>query len=138
MVKNPPASAGVAGDLGSIPGSGTSPGGGNGNPLHYSCLENPMDRRAWRAAVHGHVKELDIKIYSNPIYFLLYFWKSHSLCLDYNTTISLTSFFLCLHLLWVSPTEREASNCQKLLYSHLSSPAMIITMVSTCEFSISI
>ena len=84
------------------------------------------------------VKELDIKIYANPIYFLLCFWKSYSLCLDYNTTISLTSFFLCLHLLWVSPTEREASNCQKLLYSHLSSPAMTITMVSTCEFSISI
>ena len=36
-----------AGDLGSIPGSGRSPGEGNGNPLQYSCLENPMDRRAW-------------------------------------------------------------------------------------------
>ena len=41
------------GDLGSIPGLGRSPGGGNGNPLLYSCLENPMDRGAWRAAVHG-------------------------------------------------------------------------------------
>ena len=41
------------GDLGSIPGSGRSPGGGNGNPLQYSCLENPMDRGAWWAAVHG-------------------------------------------------------------------------------------
>ena len=41
-----------AGDLGSIPGSGRSPGGGNGNPLWYSCLENPMDRGAWRATVH--------------------------------------------------------------------------------------
>ena len=46
MVKNPPANAG---DSGSIPGSGTSPGGGNGNPLQYSCLENPMDRGAWQA-----------------------------------------------------------------------------------------
>ena len=43
MVKNPPASAGDAGDLGSIPGSGRFPGEGNGNLLHYSCLENPMD-----------------------------------------------------------------------------------------------
>jgi len=42
-----------AGDLGSTPGSGRSPGGGNGNPLQYSCLENTMDRGAWRVAVHG-------------------------------------------------------------------------------------
>ena len=45
-------------DVGSIPGSGSSPGGGHGNPLQYSCMENPMDRRAWGATVHG-VKELD-------------------------------------------------------------------------------
>ena len=42
-----------AGDLGSIPGSERSPGGGNGNPLEYSCLENPMDRGAWWAVIHG-------------------------------------------------------------------------------------
>ena len=53
MVKNPPASAG---DTGSIPGSGRSPGEGNGYPLQYSCLENPMDRGAWQAAVHGVAK----------------------------------------------------------------------------------
>ena len=41
------------GELGSIPGSGRSPGEGNGNPLQYSCLENPMDRGAWQATVHG-------------------------------------------------------------------------------------
>ena len=45
-----------AGDLGSIPGLGRSPGEGNGNPLKYSCLENPMDRRAWQATVHGVAK----------------------------------------------------------------------------------
>ena len=56
MVKNPAASAG---DVGSIPGSGRSSKEGNGNPLQYSCLGNPMDRGAWRAAVHGVVKELD-------------------------------------------------------------------------------
>ena len=44
------------GDLGSIPGSGRSPGEGNGNPLQYSCLENPMDREAWQATVHGVTK----------------------------------------------------------------------------------
>ena len=44
------------GDLGSIPGCGRSPGGGNGNPLQYSCLENSMDRGAWWATVHGVAK----------------------------------------------------------------------------------
>ena len=56
MVKNPPANAGDIGDLGSIPGSGRSPGGGNGSPLPYSCLENPVDRGAWKVAVHGVAK----------------------------------------------------------------------------------
>ena len=45
-----------AGDLGSIPGLGRSPGGGNGNPLQYSCLENPMDRGTWRTIVRWFIK----------------------------------------------------------------------------------
>ena len=52
MVKNPPTNTGDVRDVGSIPGSGRSPGGGPGNPLQYSCLENPMDRGAGRATVH--------------------------------------------------------------------------------------
>ena len=48
------------GDPGSIPGSGGSSGEGNGNPLQYSCLENPMDREAWWAVVHGITKQLDM------------------------------------------------------------------------------
>ena len=52
MVKNSPANAGDVKDTGSIPGSGRFPGGGHGNPLQYSCLENPMDRGAWWAMVH--------------------------------------------------------------------------------------
>ena len=56
MVKNPPANAGEAGDAGSIPRSGRSPGGEHGNPLQYSCLKNPMDRGAWQATVHGVAK----------------------------------------------------------------------------------
>jgi len=47
VVKNPPANAGNIRDTGSIPGSGRCPGGGHGNPLQYSFLENPMDREAW-------------------------------------------------------------------------------------------
>ena len=53
MIKNSPANAG---DMGSIPGSGKSPGGGNGNPLQYSCQDNPMDRGTWWAKVHGVAK----------------------------------------------------------------------------------
>ena len=53
MVKNPPTNAG---DTGLIPGSGRSPGGGNDNPLQYSCLERSMDRGAWQATIHGVAK----------------------------------------------------------------------------------
>ena len=52
VVKSPPANAGDIEEVGLIHGSGSSPGGGLGNPLPCSCLENPMDRGAWRAAVH--------------------------------------------------------------------------------------
>ena len=54
MIKNSPANAA---DTGSIPESGRAPGGGKGNPLQYSCLENSMDRGAWRATVHEVSKE---------------------------------------------------------------------------------
>ena len=60
-VKNLPARAEDAGHVGSIPGWGRSPGEGNGYPLQYSCLENPMDRGAWRASFHG-VAESDTTV----------------------------------------------------------------------------
>ena len=53
VVKNLPANAGDTGDIGLIPGLGRFLGGANGNPLHYSCLENPIDRGAWETAFHG-------------------------------------------------------------------------------------
>ena len=56
MAKNPLANAGDIRDLGSIPGSGRSSEEGKGNPLQYSCLENPMGRGAWKATVHGVTK----------------------------------------------------------------------------------
>ena len=56
MVKNLPAKAGDTGEEGSVLGPGRSLGGGNGNPLQYSCLEYPMDRGAWWAIVHGVAK----------------------------------------------------------------------------------
>ena len=57
MVRNQPTNAG---DMDLIPGLGRSPGVGNSNPLQYSCLEDPMDRGAWWAPVHGVTKELDM------------------------------------------------------------------------------
>ena len=56
VVKNLPANAGDSKDKDLIPGLGRSPGGGNGNPVQYGCLENPMDRGAWWATVHGVAK----------------------------------------------------------------------------------
>ena len=56
VVKNSPANAGDMKDVGLIPGLGRPPGEGHGNPLQYSCLENPIDRGAWRATVHGVMK----------------------------------------------------------------------------------
>jgi len=53
VVKNPSANVGDIRDMGLIPGSGRSPGGGHGNSLQYSCLKNPMDRGAWQATAHG-------------------------------------------------------------------------------------
>ena len=76
MVKNPPANAGDtrdARDTLSIPGSGRSPGIGNGNPLQYSCLENPRDREAWRAIVYRVSRSrIQLKQLSThtPIYWL--------------------------------------------------------------------
>ena len=68
MVKHPPANAGDARDVGSIPGLGRSPGGENGNPLQYSCLENPMDKRRlvgyspWGHRV-GHDRVMDTFVF---------------------------------------------------------------------------
>ena len=56
VVKNPSANAGDSGNMGLILGLGRSPGEGNGNSLQYSCLENSVDRGAWRAVVHGVTK----------------------------------------------------------------------------------
>ena len=58
VVKNQPANAGDTGDVGSIPGSGRSPGEGNSNPLQKSCLENPTNRGAWQVTVHRVTKSL--------------------------------------------------------------------------------
>ena len=69
MVKNLPASVGDARDVGSIPSLGRSPGEGKGNPLQYSYLENPMDRRAWWATVPEVAKESDMPEHTHTVGF---------------------------------------------------------------------
>ena len=63
-------SACQAGDVGSIPGSGRTPRKGNGNPLQYSCLDNPIDREAWQATIHGVTGESDMiyQLNTNKMY----------------------------------------------------------------------
>ena len=73
VVKNLPATAGDIRDMGSSPGSGRCPGGGHGNPLQCSCLENPVDRGAWQAMVHGVAKKSDMtQLLNNKMYVCVY------------------------------------------------------------------
>ena len=81
MVKTPPSNAG---DAGLVPGSGRFPREGNGNPSHYSCPENPMNKRAWRAAASGVSKELDTTYQLN---------KNNSISL-YTCTTSSDGFYV--------------------------------------------
>ena len=80
VVKSLPASARDTRDIGSIPGSGRSPGGGHGNPLQYSCLENPMDRGAWRATAHRVAKsQTRLKhARTHAVFFFLMFFSKNS------------------------------------------------------------
>ena len=77
------ASAYDAGDLGSIPGLGRSPGEGNGNPLQYSCLKNPMDRGAWWTTVHGVA-------------------ESQTRLSDFTSSVTLNSFPICVIMTIIS------------------------------------
>ena len=85
-----------AGDPGSIPGLGRSPGEGNGNPLQYSCLENPMERGAWRATVHGVAKS------RTQLSDFAHHTQCRHLCLCCLYLCFIISLFLCLNLKQVS------------------------------------
>ena len=91
MAQTVEASAYKAGDLGSIPWSGRSPGEGNGNPLQYSCLGNPMDRGAWWATVHGVAKRQDLAIKQQQLFRIYIYLYSNLLsilkllhCMDFS------------------------------------------------------
>ena len=91
MVKNPTCNAGATADLDSIPGSLRSPGGGHGNPLQYSCLENPMDREAWWATVHGVAKSRTrLELLSMHTYMYLSTYKNNIFILHQFVNIYLS------------------------------------------------
>ena len=91
VVENPPAYKGDAGDMGSIPRSGRSPGGGHGNPLQYSCLENPIDRGAWRTTVHG-VTESQTRLSTHTHVYYLYICFSQCLSGFFNLCLAIFFF----------------------------------------------
>ena len=96
--KNPSANAG---DTGWIPGWGRSPGGGNGNPLQYSCLENHMDRGAWRGTVHGVAKS---QIWLSD-------WACTHACLFYRLCCSTHQFRRHLYIYWALTMYQHYSAC---------------------------
>ena len=110
------ASACNAGDLGSIPGSGISPGRGNGNPLQYSCLENSMDREAWQALVHWVAKSRTrLSDFTFPLSSALNFWK---LCL-LSQSLSCTFPQASECILWLENDEFQVHFSSKV-QSHFS------------------
>ena len=95
VVKNPPANAG---DLGLIPESGRSPGKGNGHPLQYSCLRNPMDRKAWWTTVRGVTKESNMTVTKQQATKIGRMFGS-GLCQIFSARIRDINFILSIRLL---------------------------------------
>jgi len=134
VVRNPPAHARNTGDMGSIPGSGRSPGEGNGNPLQYSCLENPMGRGAWWAMVHRVAKSLtrlkwhrtqedQLFWHQGPVSWKTVFswigWRDGDWFLDDSSTLYLlcTLFLLFLHQFHLSSSSIDHKGWGPLIYS---------------------
>ena len=110
-----------AGDLGSIPGSGRPPGEGNGNPLQYSCLENPIDRDAWWATVHGIAKSRTqlsdftfsisfLSIHKSIKYTYLCMYKHLCIVFLNFTFLALKMFFILLKASWNFQTNALSSS----------------------------
>ena len=110
-----------AGDLGSIPGSGRPPGEGNGNPLQYFCLENPIDRGAWWATVHGIAKSRTrlsnftfstsfLSIHKSIKYTYLCMYKHLCIVFLNFTFLALKMFFILLKASWNFQTNALSSS----------------------------
>ena len=114
-------SACIAGDLGLIPGSGRSPEEGNGNPLQYSCLENPMDKEAWRATVHSVAKSWTQL--SNFTFFLSFFlyWlnREESGQLEDRNGSEIFTMYICVSVCvsqYISTYLSDHDTCLKIVF----------------------
>ena len=125
VVKNLPANAGDVRETGSISGLERSPAGGHGNPLHYSCLENPMDRGAWWATVHRTAKSWTwLKWLSTHIPAGI--WPSW----DLNSALSGFEYILSWSIMWLHL--RESKSCKWSVYSGYSDWFWNCTGIDTC------
>ena len=132
-VKNPPTNAGDAEEVGSIPGSGRSPGEGNGNPFQYSCLENPMDRGTWKVTVHGVAKSwtrlsdfhfhfhFQYSCLENPMGRGAWWVTVHGVAKSW-TLLSDFTFTFTMQETWVQSLGREDS-LEKGMVTHSNIPA---------------
>ena len=119
MIKNLPANAGGTRDVGSILGSGRSPGVENGNPLWYSCLENSTNREAWLATVHV-VAESDMTEWlSTHIHYIISASKSHLLLCIWDTILTTTHINAC------RTTFISAVDTSSLLMDHARIPSPV-------------
>ena len=117
MIKNPSANAGNLRNVDSIPGSRRFPGEGNGNPLQYSCLGNPIDREDWQAAVHGVAKESEHNLPTCP------FAQSNKLSINknwLNYVVSILLLFSC----WVMTDSLQSLGLQHTI------PQSLLKLVS--------
>ena len=111
VVNNLPANAGDVRDTGSIPGSRRSRGWGHGNPLQYSCLENPMDRGPWQAAVHGFTKSRTLQMWLKHTLFAIALSIAFSLWQWYSPFLAVWRFAGSVPLL-------QILNCNSLVISN--------------------
>ena len=128
VVKNLPANAGDIRDMGSIPGSGRSPGEGNGNPLQYSCLRNPMDRRTWQATVHGVAKNQTRPKLLSPAQVI------HNTTSDPISLLSVAQYSPCMYVLPLPHAcfiEQPVKIMCPQPYLTLSFSALILSLHST-------
>ena len=125
VVKNLPANAGDVRETGSTSGLGRYPGGGHGNPLHYSCLENPMDRGAWRATVHRIAKSWTWQKWLST-HTPAGIWPSWNL----NSALSGFKYILSWSIMWLHL--RESKICKWSVYSGYNDWFWNCTGIDTC------
>ena len=130
VVKNPSTNAGDVRDVDSIPGSERSPGGGHSNPFQYSCLENPMDRRAWWAIVYRVAKsQTPLKQFSTA---------QHDTSESYhNSYVHTINLFFCLFVLLVFLIDLYSLylDCNFFCCCFLLTLLMVLFALTTCQIS---